>query len=293
MSNVLQIWLPIFAPISNILRMNTKINNDLLNLILEDARSTAILFGVTKEKYREKCYVAETIENHAFEIRKREIPNKIARLDTLYINNLAVGCIFSLKISASSYHMASLYILEDYRSKQFYQTLSLKNKIDTTPALYLLSSYVVDIVKNNKHITLEVTNNNESAWRLYEKPLASSTTNITSGFHLLSKNEIQAYAKIRGKKIGKWYELKTSSNRIGTGVQWSHIPDYGGKPERWSTNRIYHASPIGEEAFIPDIQILERLLTTSQRVISILLYGSLIKFLLSRIYSKIKNLKSK
>ena len=273
--------------------MNNTKPCQLLGSILNEARSIAILFGILNEKNRTGTYYREKNGAHNLKIEKWELPDKVIRLDILYLDDAPIGSILSLRILPSLYHMVGMYIDEKYRSKQInetlpdYYSLHPKENDKRSPSTCLLKSYLNDMVAlNNYQVTLEVINNNQSAWRLYEKPLLRTNDNEKAhGFRLLTKEEILQYANLRGKKVGKWHPVNSGGESLKYGVQWSHIPDYGGKPERWSTNRIYIIGP-GDQVLNVLHNKHHPFLENLKKLYSIIIYGSVIRYIHYKISSR-------
>jgi ribosomal protein S18 acetylase RimI-like enzyme len=70
-----------------------------------------------------------------------------------------------------------------------------------SPAGYLLQSYLRDVMAVGRQVSLEVLNQNEVAWRLYEKKLAvDENSEQKRAFELLGRSEIEAYAALREAK---------------------------------------------------------------------------------------------
>lgn len=271
--------------------------NEIKDCIVKDAQEKAILFGLLKPNLKSVIYSQINLDVFVITVEKKGISNGLFRLDIIRINETPIGTIISSEITHGLYHMIGMFVARPYRSDMINQTCpgytkacEANNLGTISPAVYLLKSYIDDIVKGmNYQVTLEVTNNNEPAWHLYEKHLLLDSENGQKrGFELLTKEDILLYAKVRRKKISKWYRVVTTNGDEGVGVQWDHIPDYGGNPERWSTNRVYLIKPLTQNFLLLDRKV--SFLGEKLKVIfAICKFGSLIHYINEKIRSILKS----
>lgn len=222
--------------------------------LLSNTYEKLLILGLLKKNIRKKIYLKEQYGKENIKVESCEVKNQYSRIDILYFNDKPIGWIIIVKLINGIYHMVEMYVDPEFRSKRFienYPHVNLKSRYKTvkisSPANYLLCAFLEDVVARNAlTITLEVKNNNEIAWHLYEKKLLHINY-APVGFKLMNKNEIISYANIRKKKICKWYQIKENRENDKFAIQWCHIPDYGGNPERWSANRLYYINNNAEE----------------------------------------------
>ena len=261
----------------------------LSGIVIPSALTLVSLLGLLDKKEELTSYKSINQNSVEINIYKYELPNQFARIDVIKINTQPVGSIVSIELLPHLYHMVGMFIKEGYRGKNvvkvvpgYYSSLN-----SLSPAALLLTGYVEDmVVHNNRQISLEVKNNNTPAWKLYEMAfVGSSKKRIPPQFTLLDKNEYLAYARLRGKKIGKWHEVVSTNGRAGQGVQWSHIPDYGNS-SRWSINRVYYIKPQAEEAILLNRKL--RLIPKLKVLWTVIRYGRPASFIYSKLLGQSK-----
>ena len=265
--------------------------HEVLQCILEPAREVAILFGLLDRKQSQEVYVSKTFHGHTYSIAKRELPNRYARLDILYIDNTPAGSVVATRISSGLYHMVGMFIKEGYRSNSVFETLNVQQCSDQNsqslpmPSKFLLAGLLEDLFKHRMQMTLEVMNNNRGACNLYEsKFLINNSENIELGFELMSRDNIAKYSRLRRKRIGNWHVISESDEHARYGVQWSHVPNYNNS-SRWSISRVYQFMPFEREFESLDKQPL-LFVTAVQFVVTIFSYGSIRKYILYKVVNK-------
>ena len=283
---------------------SNSLNNKVLIVeehIVGGAKDKALLLGLLNPKLDGEFYAQELYGEHRFAVEKRELPNRHSRLDILYINNYPVGTIVSSELTEGIYHMVGMLVAEPYRSRAIDKTLpgyadarAKKLGGGLSPAAFFLQVYLKDIVNTQgMQVSLEVLNGNQYAWKLYEKRLLANSDGLDAvGFELLPKKELEAYARLRGKKIGKWHSVETYENKKGYAVQWSHIPDYGTSTEKWSVNRVYMIKPRGQNFFFSEERI-PQFKNKLRIILTIMFYGNPVGYIMNRIRVKWKNKKKR
>ncbi len=222
--------------------------------ILESARDAAILMGLLNKNIEEEVYAEKTVNNNKFTVSKKELKNRAARLDIIYIDQIPIGSVVLVEISHKLYHMAGMYIKESYRGK------NLKDKLNTAPetdphqkpSIFLLENLIKDLLDQDYQMTLEVMNYNRGACELYETRFFTGDKNKTElGLELMTKDNILSYSKYRKKNIGKWHNIGEENQEKRWGIQWENVPDYK-NTTRWSINRIYLLAAPGDSFLLSD-----------------------------------------
>jgi hypothetical protein len=261
--------------------------------IVGGAKDKAKLLGLISSSVANEVYANEIYGTYSLVVVRRVLPNGHSRLDIMYINGFVVGTILSSRLMPELYHMVGMFIGEKYRSKAIGKTFpgfmgnhdEDKNK-RFTPAAFLLKSYVNDVVNLGKNqVCLEVMNGNVPAWMLYEKCCHGASDNKCTNIELLDEELICSYAKLRMKKITKFYPVKNSGGEPGIAVQWKHIPDCGVTTELWSVNRIYLISPSKRYRMLGNNKI-KPFNSIFNTAFSILRYGKLVPYLYDRFKPK-------
>jgi len=262
-----------------------KMNSDqVVATIIPAFRNNAILLGLLSEKFPFQEYKTEKIDGQEYSVQKRILPNEYARLDLITIDGEPAGSIVCCEIANSIYHMVGMFVSEKYRSSKKTpqevaapQNHTSRSEKQTSPAKFLLAGFLEEMLALGKQVSLEVLNHNAPAWHLYEKKLVfDSLEKRMIGFRLMNKEEILNYVRLRGKKIGKWHDIKTSSDEVGLGVQWRHVPDFDGT-SRWSINRLYLINSGAKEFKIDDV-FFDRSVSIGKVCLTVIKYGSVFRF---------------
>jgi hypothetical protein len=253
--------------------------------IVGGAKDKAKLLGLLSSSVANEVYVKEVYGTYSLEVIRRILPNGHSRLDILYINEFVVGTILSSRLMTGLYHMVGMFVGEKYRSKTIGKTFSEFMSDDgnkdkrLTPAAFLLNAYVNDVVRlGQNEVCLEVMNGNIAAWMLYEKCCYGASESKRPSVELLDEELICVYAKLRMKKISKWYPVKNSKDMSGLAVQWQHIPDCGVTTHLWSANRIYLIRPSEQHCLLRNKNI-NPYISIFNTVYSIFLYGEILNYL--------------
>lgn len=253
--------------------------------IIPAFRNNAILLGLLSEKFLFQEYKTEKIDGQEYSVQKRILPNEYARLDLITIDGEPAGSIVCCEIANNIYHMVGMFVLEKYRSSkktpqelEALQSRTSRSEKQTSPAKFLLAAFLEETLALGKQVSLEVLNHNAPAWHLYEKKLVfDSLAKRMIGFRLMNKDEILNYVRLRGKKVGKWHDIKTSNDEAGLGVQWRHVPDFDGTP-RWSINRLYLINS-GAKEFKIDDSFFNRSNSIGKVCLTVIKYGSVFRYM--------------
>ena len=214
--------------------------NVLEECVLKSAQGTAILFGLTSNRliWSDVTNKSHSDPDAKFQVLKAEKHRGLASFYLILVEGEPAGSIISIDIASGLTHLVGMYVKEELRGAAFRQENS-KDRV-VSPAACLLSSYISDMANSGKSITLEVMNYNIAALKLYEKRFSTLVDGEEKHlwFSLLSQTEISYYGRIRGKKLGRWHEIKLDSGHKGMGIQWRHTPDYAGQ-STWSISRVY------------------------------------------------------
>lgn len=248
----------------------------ILDAIIPDFRKKAFLVGLLSDKLIIEEYFKREENGHVYSVCRRVLPTNYARLDVIYWDGTPVGSIVCCELDHDLYHMVGMYVDEQFRSSNI-KCAGGSVKVES-PAKVLLKAFVGDMVTKKKQVSLEVLNSNEPAWNLYEKILRDdSETAVYQGFRLMTKVEIEQYAKSRNKKIGEWHEIKTRTGIEMLGVQWKHVPSFGGSSV-WSINRLYLLKPDAER-FNLRSELSCQIRAKMKTFFSIAVYGSIWAYL--------------
>lgn len=262
-----------------------------LPAIIPSFREKSILLGLMSPKVRQEIYFEEKFDVGIFSVERRVLPNNFARLDILFVAGEVAGTILCCELSKNLYHMVGMYVLEKFRSKKY--SVSAQENLSEgkpasgkpiSPAAFLLKTFSFDIIAEQKQVSLEVLDSNIPAWKLYEKKHSMGDADQkTICFELMHKEQITSYAKIRGKNIGRWHNILFEGEAENLGVQWSHVPDFGGT-SRWSINRLYILK--AQATIFPIISVHQRFGSWVKVLSTILLYGAPISFISRKFFGE-------
>ncbi len=245
----------------------------LIDSILPSARPTAILLGLTIPEQLGEPVVQQDMLGYNYQIYSRIMPNAMARIDVLYVDQQPAGSVVFVEIEEAVFHMVGMYVREGYRGRSvMLSRAAVEQEQDTfqTPAEFLLHNVTTDIVNHGRQITLEVMNNNTSAVKLYERCVRTVVSGQTlPAYRLLEQDEVMQYAAMRYKKIGQWHELPEYGLR---GVQWSHVPSYNNL-STWSITRVYHAA-LADTRFKSSVSLWRYCRNKLKLLYSVIRYGN-------------------
>jgi len=229
---------------------------EVIKNIVGGAKDKALLLGVLGRHVDCEVYFDQCFVDFQVRIERRELKNRHSRLDIIYINSDIAGTILSSKLAPQLLHMVGMFVVEKYRFgrlvshfPEYIEGIKEARGKVVSPAELLLGAYLDDVVNNyHMQVSLEVLNGNVAAWRLYEKPVLLGRDGFVRGFRLLTREEIEIYGARRGKTVGEWFDVETTSTltRAGIAVRWKHIPHYGRSAMKWSVNRVYLITSVGD-----------------------------------------------
>ena len=244
----------------------------ILESVLPAARNVAVLFGFTSTK-RDEAFVSVRSGNDTYSIDKKALPNNFSKMYVISMNGIPVGSVLFVEIATNILHMVGMFVTEVCRGKKIEYRKDAQECYQTV-ASFLLQHVMDDLLASNCQVTLEVMNNNQSAYKLYERGSFFAKGNEEGvRFELCSKTEVIEYAKIRRKKIKKWHDIKHGESREG--IQWSHIPDYNGE-STWSISRVYYLPKDKQRVEAQPMAFTKNKL---KLMYSVLRFGKLFKFM--------------
>lgn len=244
----------------------------ILESVLPAARNIAVLFGFTSTKWTYSL-IRIRCGNDAYSVEKKMLPNSFSKMYVINMNGIPVGSVLFVEIATNILHMVGMFVAEECRGKKIEYSEGAK-ECRQTVATFLLQHVMNDLMESNCLVTLEVMNNNQSAYKLYERG-AFFAKDIMEGsqFELCTKTEAVEYAKIRRKKIKKWHDIGRGESREG--IQWSHIPDYNGE-STWSISRVYYL-PSGKQRLTSESMAFTK--NKLKLIYSVLRFGHIFKFI--------------
>lgn len=244
----------------------------ILESVLPAARNVAVLFGYTSTKWDE-AFVNVRYGNDTYSVDKKALPNNFSKMYVICMNGTPVGSVLFVEIATNILHMVGMFVTEECRGKKIEYKRGAR-ECRQTVASFLLQHVMDDLLASNCLVTLEVMNNNQSAYKLYERGAFFATGNEEGvRFELCSQTEVIEYAKIRRKKIKKWHDIGHGESRAG--IQWSHIPDYNGE-STWSISRVYYLPKDNQRLSAQPMAFTKNKL---KLIYSILRFGKLLKFM--------------
>ena len=248
------------------------ISQSILESVLPAARNIAVLFGFTSTEWNDSL-IRIRCGDDAYSIEKKVLPNSFSKMYVINMNGIPVGSVLFVEIATNILHMVGMFVTEKCRGKKIEYNKEGK-ECRQTIATFLLQHVMDDLLESNCLVTLEVMNNNQSAYKLYERGAFFAKDNEKEcRFELCSKTEAIEYAKIRRKKIKKWHDIGQGESREG--IQWSHIPDYNGE-STWSISRIYYVSEYKEQLIAEPMAFAKNKL---KLIYSVLRFGQVFKFI--------------